>query len=99
MAILIFLKANLLKKKTISGKRIFSFLQNSKYDYDINTLEDFNKIKKKLISKYFYFSLTCTSFFSILLERLILKQERQSINLYRVFFNPSGSRMLHDLFL
>jgi CMP-N-acetylneuraminic acid synthetase len=46
-------KANLLKKKTISGKRIFSFLQNSKYDYDINTLEDFNKIKKKLISKYF----------------------------------------------
>jgi CMP-N-acetylneuraminic acid synthetase len=46
-------KAKLLLKKTISGKKVYPFIQSFELDYDINTLEDFKRVKKKLISKYF----------------------------------------------
>lgn len=46
-------KAKLIKKKTISGKRILSYEQSIKYDYDINTKKDFIKAKKILLSKNF----------------------------------------------
>jgi CMP-N,N'-diacetyllegionaminic acid synthase len=46
-------KASLLKKNTISGKKILSFKQKPIFDYDVNTIDDFKKIKKILISKYF----------------------------------------------
>ena len=46
-------KASLLKKNTISGKKILSFIQNSSFDYDINTIDEFKRVKKILISKYF----------------------------------------------
>lgn len=41
-------KARLLKKNTVSGKKVFAYLRNDKETFDINNLNDFKKTSKKM---------------------------------------------------
>tara|TARA_B110000483_G_scaffold243439_1_gene333262 strand:- start:5275 stop:6054 length:780 start_codon:yes stop_codon:yes gene_type:complete len=41
-------KAKILKRNTISGKKILSYVQNNNFDYDINTITDLKIISKIL---------------------------------------------------
>ena len=44
-------KAKILKKNTVSGNKIYPFIQSKNENYDINTKQDFIKISKILVSK------------------------------------------------